>query len=189
MATALMANAGRVIAVLCLSCFIAAWVGCESSGVSQTAQAVRDDSVDGAQPDPSASQDAAPPPRTLDKTFDDIKFDIEKGESFERSMLNDQVKQLFGKRIRIRGYIFPTFRSKGIKQFVLVRDNQECCFGPGAALYDCIRVTLEEGKAIEYTRSPVAVEGTFKLEEFFKDPERTVGAVFHLKSADMEEAG
>jgi hypothetical protein len=132
--------------------------------------------------DDSKSAPTSTAGRTLDKTFDDIKFDIEKGEPFARSMLNDQVKQLFGERIRIRGFILPTFRKRGIDKFVLVRDNQECCFGPGAALYDCIRVTLQEGDAIEYTRSPIAVEGTFQLDEYL-DPERRVGAIYHLEGA------
>ena len=165
-----------------LAAALALCAGCETNLSSQEGsprEQAGGGTANAATGDSAASQ-AAAQERTLDKTFDDIKFDIEKGGSFERSMLNDQVKQLFGQRIRIRGYIFPTFRSRGIKQFVLVRDNQECCFGPGAALYDCIRVTLKEGTSIEYTRSPVAVEGLFKLEEHFLDPERTVGAVFHL---------
>lgn len=170
-----------------LAALLAVCAGCETN-VSSQEDSARVQAERGASTTATAEAAAAKqaePARVADKTFDDIKFDIEKGESFERSMLNDQVKQLFGDRLRIRGYIFPTFRSKGIKQFVLVRDNQECCFGPGAALYDCIRVTLKEGTSIEYTRSPVAVEGQFKLEEHFLDPERTVGAVFHLDDAAL----
>lgn len=170
-----------------LAAVLAVCTGCEMN-VSSQEGTPRDPGEGGstAAPSDSGPRQTAAQKRTHDKTFDDIKFDIEKGESFERSMLNEQVKQLFGERIRIRGYIFPTFRSKGIKQFVLVRDNQECCFGPGAALYDCIRVTLQDGAAIEYTRSPVAVEGVFKLEEQFIDPERTVGAVFHMEDAAVD---
>ena len=96
------------------------------------------------------------------------------------------LQKLFGERIRIRGFMFPTFKRKGIDRFVLVRDNQECCFGPGAAIYDGIRVTLKEGEAVEYSHTPVAVEGDFKLEEYFLDDERTVGTVFHLDSAVVQ---
>ena len=46
------------------------------------------------------------------------------------------LKDLDGTRIRIRGFMLPTAQSRGLKQFVLVRDNLECCFGPGAALFD-----------------------------------------------------
>ena len=50
-------------------------------------------------------------------------------------MLTPAVKKLTGKPIRIRGYILPSFQQAGIKQFVLVRDNMQCCFGPGQAAY------------------------------------------------------
>jgi hypothetical protein len=79
-------------------------------------------------------------------------------------MLTDRVKRLFGERIRIRGYIYPTPRKRGLKQFVLVRDNLECCFGPGAALFDCILVTMAGDATAEYTIRPVAVEGEFRFE-------------------------
>ena len=101
----------------------------------------------------------------VEATFDDIKFPMEKTERFERSMLTPKVESLFGKQIRIRGYMYPTLRRKGLTQFVLVRDNMECCFGPGAALFDCILVTMAPGETAEYSIRPIAVEGTFRLEE------------------------
>lgn len=108
------------------------------------------------------SEDAS---RIRESTFDDLKFDMQTGATFKRTMLTPQIEQLFGRRIRIRGYILPALRSKGLKQFVLVRDNMECCFGPGAALYDCILVTMAAGKGIEYTIRPVAVEGVLEFSE------------------------
>jgi hypothetical protein len=74
-----------------------------------------------------------------------------------------------GQKIRIRGYILPTAQQRGIKQFVLVRDNQECCFGPGAALYDCILVDMKPGNTAEFTIRPIAVEGIFNIREFVLD--------------------
>ena len=75
------------------------------------------------------------------------------------------IEALDGQRMRIRGFILPTPQKRGIKTFVLVRDNQECCFGPGAALYDCILVEMAPGKTIEFSIWPVAVEGTFSINE------------------------
>ena len=87
----------------------------------------------------------------FDKTFDDIKFDIEPDAPFYREMLTEEIEALAGQRIRIRGWMFPTFQRDGIKNFVLVRDNQECCFGPGAALYDCIVVDMVQGASAEFS--------------------------------------
>ena len=82
---------------------------------------------------PRTQAEAAPvvPDRIRDITFDDIKFDMEKGGEFKRSMLTPPITRLDGKPIRIRGYILPSYQQSGITQFVLVRDNLECCFGPG----------------------------------------------------------
>lgn len=103
-----------------------------------------------------------------DLTFDDIKFDIEKGGKFQRDMLTEEIESLHKKSIRIRGYILPAsvFTQSGIEEFVLVRDNMECCFGPGAALYDCIIVQMEKGKTADFTTRPVAVRGKFEIQEF-----------------------
>ncbi|HEX3869118.1 MAG TPA: hypothetical protein VHV77_01650, partial [Pirellulales bacterium] len=73
---------------------------------------------------------------TRDITFDTIKFPMEKTDTFNRGMLTPEIKKIGNAHVRIRGYILPSYIEKGITQFVLVRDNMECCFGPGAALYD-----------------------------------------------------
>ena len=104
--------------------------------------------------------------KAKDLTFDDIKFDIKKDAPFKRAMLTEKIEKLSGISIKIRGYILPSFQQKGIKQFVLVRDNMECCFGPGAALYDCILVEMAPGKSASFTVRPVSVEGKFEISEF-----------------------
>ena len=105
--------------------------------------------------------------RPYDKTFDDLRFEMTVGEPFQPR----DADRRRSKRWPASGFAFAASfcrrRSKrGIKQFVLVRDNQECCFGPGAALYDCILVEMKPGKTAEYSDSPVAVEGTFDIREF-----------------------
>src|SRR5262245_33959980 len=69
--------------------------------------------------------------KPYDKTFDDLRFEMTVGERFKRAMLTPGIESMNGQKIRIRGYILPTPQQHGIRQFVLVRDNQECCFGPG----------------------------------------------------------
>lgn len=108
---------------------------------------------------------AAAGDRPYDKTFDDLRFEMTVGEPFRRSMLTKPIEALAGQKIRIRGYILPTPQRAGITQFVLVRDNQECCFGQGAALYDCILVDMKKGETAEYSIRPVAAEGIFEVRE------------------------
>lgn len=117
----------------------------------------------------------------MDVTFDDIKLGLKKDEKFERSDLTDRVKELHKKELRIRGYILPAsvFKQKGIKQFVLVRDNMECCFGPGAAIYDCIMIEMTSGNSADFTTRPVAVEGTFTIKEY-EDFDGNLLAIYHM---------
>ncbi len=98
--------------------------------------------------------------------FDDLKFDIEKDQPFKDGMLTDEIKKLTGKKVKLRGYILPStlFKETDIEQFVLVRDNQECCFGPGAALFDCVIIEMVPGKTTDFVTRPVTVEGKFKID-------------------------
>lgn len=121
-------------------------------------------------------------------TFDDLKFDIEKDGDFQRSMITKEIEELDKRTIRIRGYILPqsVFKSKGFEEFVLVRDNQECCFGPGAALYDCIMVRMEKGKKADFVTRPVAVKGKFEIKEFkYPDSDKHY-AIYQLTATEVK---
>lgn len=123
------------------------------------------------------------PGKTIDMTFDDIKFDIEPDAKFEREMLPQPIENLSGQKIRIGGYMLPSFKNRDIKQFVLVRDNMECCFGPGAALYDCILVEMD-GRGVDFTVRPVTVEGKFTIKEY-KDGDGKHLAIYHLQGTGV----
>ena len=122
----------------------------------------------------------------IETTFDDLKFEMTKTELFDRAMLTPKVNALMGKKIRIRGYIFPTLRKTGLNRIVLVRDNMECCFGPGAALFDCVLVTMAPGKTAEYTIRPVAVEGEIRLEELAGGPDGRPLAIYQMVGHEVE---
>ena len=117
-------------------------------------------------------------------TFDDIKFDMEKGAPFTPDLLPKRVTALEETRIRIRGYILPSFQQRGITQFVLVRDNMECCFGPGAALHDCIVVRMQPGATADFSVRPVAVAGTFRLDEL-TGPDGKHLAIYALEGEEV----
>ena len=70
----------------------------------------------------------------FDITFDNIKFDIPEGEPYSPEMLTEQVRSLDGEEVKLRGYIRPSFKQRDLKNFVFVRDDKECCFGPGAGV-------------------------------------------------------
>jgi hypothetical protein len=134
-----------------------------------------------AAPTPASSRPAAP----RDISFDDIKLDLKKGDPFSRDLLPTRVTALEMTPIRIRGYILPSFQQNGLTQFVLVRDNMECCFGPGALLHDCVVVRMKTGKTASFSIRPVAVTGTFRVEEL-RGPDGRHLAIYALDGEDVQ---
>ena len=43
----------------------------------------------------------------LQLTFDDVEFEMEQDEEFDRDMLTDDINAMEGRRISIRGFILP----------------------------------------------------------------------------------
>jgi hypothetical protein len=189
-------------ALLSLATLLVAGLAIGMSGCGSEPATAKGSSPAGDVPSASADVAAAPTPqskrpgaltvalpaagdRPYDKTFDDIRFPMEPTDTFARSMLTPQIEALDDQRIRIRGYIYPPPQKRGIKQFVLVRDNQQCCFGQGAALYDCILVEMAPGKSAEYSIRPVAVEGTFRVHEI-PGPDGKPLAIYRLEAESVE---
>ena len=118
-------------------------------------------------------------------TFDDLKFEMEKTEAFDRKMLNSKINSYHGGKVKIRGYIRPNFKQSGITKFIFVRDNKECCFGPQAAIFDNILVRLERGSSTNYTVRPVTIEGDFVLKEYHGD-DGNVWSLYRMYNAKIK---
>jgi len=122
-------------------------------------------------------------------TFDDLKFDIAKGGEFKKEMITKEIEELNKKTVKLRGFILPTsvFQNSGIKQFVLVRDNQECCFGPGALLFDCVIIEMEPGKTATFSTRVVSVKGKLEIDsESFRYPEGGHYAIYKMTAEEVK---
>jgi hypothetical protein len=94
------------------------------------------------------------------------------------------LKGLDGKKIRIRGFMYPTFEPTGIEQFVLARDNQICCFGRDPKVYDLIAIEMKSGKTTNYIPNrPFDVAGTFRI-EMFEDGGKPLG-LYWISDAEI----
>ena len=63
----------------------------------------------------------------------------------------------------------------------------ECCFGPGAAIYDSIMVDMDEssGKTVKFTTRPVTVEGEFVVKELIGPDDKFVpGGMIELDTGN-----
>ncbi|NQV27133.1 MAG: hypothetical protein HQ518_22530 [Rhodopirellula sp.] len=74
------------------------------------------------------------------------------------------LKDLDGKRIRVRGFMFPPFEEENIRAFTLARDNQICCFGRNPLVYDLVDVFMRKGESTDYIQGrPFDVIGIFHI--------------------------
>ena len=121
-------------------------------------------------------------------SFDSLKFDYQSDGSYSDSDMTDEVKALSGQRIVIRGYILPgsVYQDRGFDQFVLIRDNQQCCFGPGAKLFHNMQIKMVDGETADYTTRPVTVEGTFKLSPYIA-PDGKCYSVFYCSAESAKQ--
>ena len=75
----------------------------------------------------------------------------------------DWLRELDGKRIRLRGFMYPSFEQM-MSAFILTRDTGVCCFGPNPKIYYLIGVKMKEGTEARYVENrPIDVIGTFHI--------------------------
>jgi len=78
--------------------------------------------------------------------------------------VHPDLKSLTGKKIFIKGYMYPEKNTTHLSNFVLVKDNQQCCFGGQPKLTDMILVEMEDGKTANYRPGLVSVAGVFHVQ-------------------------
>jgi hypothetical protein len=108
------------------------------------------------------------PHHALRVSFDD--FDLERvlgvtiPEPGVDRLFPDWLNNLAGRRIRVRGFMMPTFRAEGLTQFVLARDTETCCFGPNGKIHHLVSIMLQDGMTTDYIElRPFDVEGIFRI--------------------------
>ncbi|MCH7685582.1 MAG: hypothetical protein IH899_02690 [Planctomycetes bacterium] len=98
----------------------------------------------------------------------------------------DWLKGLNGKRIRIRGFMSPTFEQTGLKVFLMGRDNQACCFPGRAKIYDLFPVRLRQGKTTDFIDNrPFDIVGIFSIKPWVEDD--TLYQLYQLDDAVVIE--
>jgi hypothetical protein len=75
--------------------------------------------------------------------------------------IHPDVMALDQQKIFLKGFMYPTRRHEGITEFVMVKDNQQCCFGGEPQITDMIYVKLDKPLAVNYSSDRVAVAGVF----------------------------
>lgn len=127
--------------------------------------------------------------KALRVSFDDLDLlkvlNLEPVTEKGVGLMPDWLKGLNGQRIRLRGFMFPTFEAEGIERFVLARDNQICCFGRDPKVYDLVQVDLRSGKTTNYIPATRAFDviGRFKI-DMVSDDGKPYG-LYYIEDAEI----
>jgi hypothetical protein len=78
--------------------------------------------------------------------------------------LPQEVADLDGRNVYIKGYMYPMQQYRGLTEFVLCRDSGDCCFGGQPKITDMIVVRFENGMTVNHREKQlVGVGGTFRI--------------------------
>ncbi|MBT9588421.1 DUF3299 domain-containing protein [bacterium] len=97
--------------------------------------------------------------------------------SSKPSILPQAVRDLAGQPLRLTGYMMPVeMDGREVRSFVLVRDQQLCCFGRMPALNEWVLVRVGQGGGVDMNMDePIEVEGSLEVGEDIEE-----GAVMSL---------
>jgi hypothetical protein len=94
----------------------------------------------------------------------------------------DSAREMSGRDVLLKGYIYPGSRQRGITEFVLCRDQGDCCFGGQPKITDRVVVRLADPKGIDFTQRLVKIAGRFRIEPA-GTTELGGGVLYHLDQA------
>lgn len=122
-------------------------------------------------------------------TFEDMDMEkvlnmTEITENAEQ-LMPDWLTGLKGKKVRVRGFMVPTFVAEGIEQFVLARDNQACCFGPNPKIDYLAQVNLKPGKTTNYIPATVAFDVVGKFNIDIKGEQGKLYQMYFIEDAEI----
>jgi len=106
---------------------------------------------------------------------------IDQGLSLFKPIFSPAVKKLSGKKVKIKGFMFPLDMAETQKHFLLSAFPPSCPFHAPGGPKHIIDINVEEG--IEFTYDPLVIEGDMELIEFDEDD----GLYYRLNNARQIE--
>lgn len=94
-----------------------------------------------------------------------------------------QALDLNGKKVFIKGYVYPDGQQYNIKRFILIPDMGTCCFGGQPKLTDMVEVTLRDPLRTIFERRKRRLAGTLTVDTRLK-PVSGLGGVYYRLDAE-----
>jgi len=97
----------------------------------------------------------------------------------------DTARGMDGRNVLLKGYMYPGKQQTGITQFLLVRDQGDCCFGGNPKITDRVLVQLKDPahpKGIDFSSRLTKIAGRFAIRPMGA-PGMDGGVLYHLEDA------
>jgi len=97
----------------------------------------------------------------------------------------ETAQAISGRNVLLKGYMYPGKQQTGITQFLLVRDQGDCCFGGNPKITDRVLVQLKDPahpKGIAFTPRLTKIAGRFVIRQMGA-PDMDGGVIYHLEDA------
>lgn len=115
-----------------------------------------------------SAQTQAPAPKSTWRTLSKITFkkvyDELMGFKVDMPVFSDQIKELEGKEITIKGYIVPTEGYKSHTEFILSAFPYNMCFFCGGAGPETV-MEVESLEGVKFTADPIIMTGILRLND------------------------
>lgn len=98
--------------------------------------------------------------------------------------LHPDVAPLIEQKVFLKGFMWQTQKLEGLRSFVFLKDNGECCFGGEPKPYDMMFVTLTDEQITDAYTGMIAVSGTLHANVSAKEGE----PVYTVDADIVEEA-
>lgn len=94
----------------------------------------------------------------------------------------DSALELNGKKVLLRGYVYPHSERTNLTRFVMVPDFDTCCFGGQPALTDMVEVRLTGDKTVDFSYNRRKIGGTLRVHTDLKKIEDLTGVFYELEA-------
>lgn len=120
----------------------------------------------------------------LPEGFERIHYGLlQPAEGAPAGSVPDSARAIDGHFVLLKGYMYPGKQQHGIRQFLLVRDQGDCCFGGNPKITDRVLVHLSDETGLAYTSRQKKIAGRFVLRPTAGLDGIEGGVLYHLEEA------
>lgn len=123
--------------------------------------------------------------RELPEGFTRLSYaELQPAEGEPPTAVPDSARAADGRDVLLKGFIYPGKQQQGLTQFLLVRDQGDCCFGGNPKITDRVLVQLADPAGIDFTPGLTKVAGRFRVQPV-GDAALQGGVLYHLDQAHV----